>query len=1034
MGFRNFRSVVLRIPAVSSLRLYANDRISYDDKVLEEAVFIASKDFWRQWKKSTSKDSRSLVKIEETLLKYSVRICTRCTPFSTFAGIAACEVSSETTLQIKNNEFHRRVTRLDSECLSSLIKVLLSDPAFGNSLKYNTNSSLVEIGDRYRFVASNSSKSENGNQIFDVSDYDFLTFLITNAKLGIDKNGIAHLLSSVNRTSIAEALSLADELIESQIMVPALQVQVTGDPLERLVSFVNDYGSSDLKDNLFSLTRELQKSHGGVEHYELIESIIDAIGGGNTDIRNKLQVDLFIEAAEKLRIEETVVAGIVAQIDELSFFSRSANIPDLTKFERDFIERFDQMEVPLSLALDKEFGVGYGMNADDFMHFDNGKNDLQKSFDDHITKFSVAKYNDFCFSDEPFITITEKDLEKFDRIVDYTRFPRTMMVSGCLLKRECPAYGGRFQFEIGVISGPSAANLLGRFADGDEGVHSLVKGIISIDEEDQAAIYAEVVHLPVDKIGNVIHRPVLREYEIAYLGSSGAMIEKQISIDDIMVSIRDKKVVLRSKKHNRRVIPRLSTAHNYRGGNLVTYKFLCDIQCQGCNMPVLWDWGSLQKLKFLPRVVFKDLIICKARWNIEAHDIETISALPDEKVNFFRKIRLRYKMPSHVTCGDGDQKLVLDLENERHINYLEKQIWKSGNAIIEEFLHTPDRCVVTDSSGDPYTNELLIPIYREPIAQNTPNVSEDNKVNQHVTSITRDFLPGDAWRYFKVYSGEKEAERLLSECIRPFVNDMISEKLIQKFFFIRYRDPKPHLRIRMYSEDIGRGDIIQGKFMEVLRPYVNAGVIANVEIAIYRREIERYGWECMVDAESLFYNDSLANLTFAYLFSKSKSNHDRLLVALRSIDALFSDFGYCLTQKHALIKSISNDFFLEFGGTAKLRRELNSNYRQFQSRIFSFMDASNDMKNDFYEFGYALKTRSRRNEAVVDALVAKTKLSIIDQIIPSYVHMNMNRLFVENIRNHELYAYHHIEKFYASMLAIASRKFQNNCDNMIEPE
>jgi SAM-dependent methyltransferase len=119
---------------------------------------------------------------------------------------------------------------------------------------------------------------------------------------------------------------------------------------------------------------------------------------------------------------------------------------------------------------------------------------------------------------------------------------------------------------------------------------------------DPDAVFAEVAHLPEGRIGNVLCRPVLRDYEIAYLGGSGAPPDRQLPAADLRVSVRDDRIVLRSVRLDREVIPRMTTAHNYTWRSLPVYRFLCLLQHQGVAAGLQWDWGPLAEAPFLPRV------------------------------------------------------------------------------------------------------------------------------------------------------------------------------------------------------------------------------------------------------------------------------------------------------------------------------------------------------------------------------------------------------------------------------------------------
>src|SRR5207302_153062 len=115
-------------------------------------------------------------------------------------------------------------------------------------------------------------------------------------------------------------------------------------------------------------------------------------------------------------------------------------------------------------------------------------------------------------------------------------------------------------------------------------------------------IYAEVVHLPEGRTGNVLSRPVLRTFEIPFSGMSGAPFDRQILLDDLLVRVVGQQVVLRSRRLNRIVRPRMSTAHNHVRSALAPYRFLVSLAYTDVMATARWSWGPLEAAPFLPRV------------------------------------------------------------------------------------------------------------------------------------------------------------------------------------------------------------------------------------------------------------------------------------------------------------------------------------------------------------------------------------------------------------------------------------------------
>jgi hypothetical protein len=102
-----------------------------------------------------------------------------------------------------------------------------------------------------------------------------------------------------------------------------------------------------------------------------------------------------------------------------------------------------------------------------------------------------------------------------------------------------------------------------------------------------------------------------------------------------MVSVSGREVMLRSKRLNKRVIPRLSSAHNYSFNSLPIYKFLCDLQHQSGVSYLMWDWGVFAQRQRLPRVMYKNIIVCRANWTLTTRDLEQAGTEEAAQLRFF---------------------------------------------------------------------------------------------------------------------------------------------------------------------------------------------------------------------------------------------------------------------------------------------------------------------------------------------------------------------------------------------------------------
>ena len=288
---------------------------------------------------------------------------------------------------------------------------------------------------------------------------------------------------------------------------------------------------------------------------------------------------------------------------------------------------------------------------------------------------------------------------------------------------------------------------------------------------------------------------MLRAYEIPYLGTSGADVDHQLPITDLTVSVLGERVVLRSRRLGREVIPRLTSAHNFSLRGLGVYRFLCSLTRQGTG-GAAWSWGVASSLPFLPRVRRGKLVVSRARWLLGPADLKPFvdaakgATAPRTQVQRLREHR---GLPRWVVLQDDDNELPVDLDNPLAADSFAHQLKGRTSATLVELF--PDHgALCTHGPDGRYVHELVVPFVRAVDAR--ADAAPARVPPPTPAAFPRRFPPGSAWLYLKLYTGTATADVLLSEVLGPLAREAIADRLADRWFFIRYDDPEHHLRVR----------------------------------------------------------------------------------------------------------------------------------------------------------------------------------------------------------------------------------------------
>lgn len=288
--------------------------------------------------------------------------------------------------------------------------------------------------------------------------------------------------------------------------------------------------------------------------------------------------------------------------------------------------------------------------------------------------------------------------------------------------------------------------------------------------------------------------------------------------------------------------------------------------------------------------------------------------------------------------------------------------------------------------------------------------------------MKRNFCIGSEWLYYKIYTGVKTADIILIKNLYPIIQELKAENKIQKWFFIRYKDPDEHIRIRFYSENLENTSIIISKLYPVLQMLLQENTIWKVQTDTYQRELERYGKKTIEESETLFWQDSEMLLNYLSLKSSFIKNEMELIFSFLSIDGFLNSFSINNIHKLTLMDELQASFKKEFDADKTLKKEMNKHYRELSQKTQFFLCKT--VLENYPEIYKLLQEKENQTNKAI--LSIKDKLTIpLPEFLKSHIHMMINRQYSSKQRMYELLIYDHLFRYYKNMEHFKKIKGEN---------
>jgi thiopeptide-type bacteriocin biosynthesis protein len=971
----------------------------------QQAIFFASESLYQELKRNEFDYGRLDEKVRLSLQKYLNRMCFRPTPFGMFSAFsslnwnvpdqkAACVVDGAGKIHVSP----------DFQVTAEIARQIAKSEGFDN-IRYFLNTAIYSVKKERRYLAQYYDSKHKKTDFF-INSFEsnrVLNKLLAFSKQGKTKAELRNWLSGFTDDA-DDANQYIDDLINEGILVPEVWPNMSGgEYFERLAGITTHAtGDTPLGQDILAY----KSLFDNMDRNNMPD--LDCFAANRLYAEAKGKYKSMFYVAYQRESDSAVDKKYQDDLRQALYCLNKLNIDapskSLTDFAGRFSARYEAQEIPLLQAMDHEAGIGYqglGNNLLTSELLDGIQLDLQSS----TLNFNWTPVHEFFLSklveirnDEP-IVIRDAELIAI-REQSQLKMPPSFSV-----------VFRTFDDKVWVeqAGGCTATALLGRFTLFSNKVHEEAKLICEVEQKgNEDVIFAEISCFHDDHAANINAHANIRHYEIPIGVHSTYDQQYIVSLSDLYISVSGNHIFLRSRKLNKIVIPRLSSAFNYSLSELTVFRFLCDLQYQGLKYNFNFDLRALLPgLKYYPRVEYKNCILFPATWTFGKDDINSLAGDMGEQhfISLSRKIKLK----RHFALTEGDNQLLFDQNDNESIALFLKVIRNKKHAILQEAF-VEQQPLVKDAEGNPFTGQFIASVFSDEVIY--PPVTLPPAVLKK-DRVKRVYLPGDEWVYVKLYCHPAVSNGILTKEIKRLIASLKKQGVLKNWFFIRYADPESHLRIRIRTQPGNVSRVVQG-FERSIRKLVEKGTVNNMMIDTYKRELERYGDDTIEDAEQIFSASSDLAINYLKNADREQAEFSESHLAIVSVDALLSLIFRNNAEKAHLLGLMHDGMKPEFDDGKQVKFQLDTKYREY-SPFFNNLNRNKPAiislsgKKEFEDYLLTLKE--------LKAKVQNLSAGRMSKLAADLVHMHLNRLFNDRQRNHEFIIYYLLSKYYLSIEA-----------------
>lgn len=297
------------------------------------------------------------------------------------------------------------------------------------------------------------------------------------------------------------------------------------------------------------------------------------------------------------------------------------------------------------------------------------------------------------------------------------------------------------------------------------------------------------------RVHNVGRAPMVLPHVIS-LGEHRGGVRGRIPVQDLAVTADNDRLYVVSLSRRRVVEPVLAHAAA-RHTMPALARLLCEIPRATSAAVSLMDWGAGACLPFLPRVRYGRSILATARWRVPAGALPGPAAPRREWMAAMAAVRERLRLPSSVSVGTADRRLRLNLDDPLDLALLRAHLDAVDDAVtVAEAPTAADHGWFAGRA-----HEIVIPLASTAPPARTPAVVTGSGPLPLI-GHEHGRLPGSQVLFAKVYGHPDVVNTILTRHL-PTLLAAWDEPPV--WWFVRYRTPAPHLRLRLHHlQDYGQ--------------------------------------------------------------------------------------------------------------------------------------------------------------------------------------------------------------------------------------